>query len=51
VLGDNESTHITFDRNEDQCHWDIRATYDDGDTTDERNINLCEVTTVTLTSD
>ena len=34
---------------EDQCHYDIRATYDDGDTGDWRNINLCATTTITLT--
>ena len=49
VLANGESAEITFPRAETQCQWDIRATYDDGDTTDQRGVNLCELTTVTLT--
>lgn len=49
VLANGESAEITFDRNEDECVWDIRATYDDGDTGDWRGINLCETTDVNLT--
>jgi hypothetical protein len=48
VLANGESAEITFARNETQCQWDIRATYDDGGTTDERGVNLCEVATVTI---
>lgn len=47
VLGDGESAEITFDRS-DVCLWDIRVTYDDGDTGDWRQINLCETTDITL---
>jgi hypothetical protein len=50
VLATGESAEITFDRGETQCLWDIRGTYDDGDTTDERGVNLCEVATVNLTA-
>ena len=39
----------SFDPVTDQCHWDAAVTYDDGDTGDWRNINLCETTTITLT--
>ena len=49
VLANGESASITFPRAETQCQWDIKATYDDGDTTDARGVNLCELTTVTLT--
>ena len=48
VLADGESAEVSFDRNEDQCVWDIRVTYDDGDTNDERGINLCETTDITF---
>ena len=48
-LGNGESAQITFPRGETQCNWDIKVTYDDGDVTDERKVNLCEVATVTLT--
>ena len=50
VLANGESAQITFPRAETQCTWDIKATYDDGDTTDARGVNLCQVATVTLTA-
>ena len=49
VLANGESAEVTFDPGADHCHYDIRATYSDGDTGDWRNINLCETTTITLT--
>lgn len=51
TLANGESAQITFPRAETQCLWDIRATYDDGDTTDSRGVNLCELTTVNLTAE
>jgi hypothetical protein len=51
VLANGESAQISFPRTETQCLWDIRATYDDGDTTDARGVNLCELTTVNLTAE
>jgi hypothetical protein len=50
VLANGESATVTFPRAETQCQWDIRATYDDGDTTDVRGVNLCQTTTVNLTA-
>ena len=50
VLGNNEQTEITFDRNEDQCSWDIKVTYDDGTNNDLRAVNLCETTEVEFTA-
>lgn len=50
VLADGESAEVTFDRNEDQCMWDIRVTYDDNTANDERGINLCEVSEFTFTA-
>lgn len=49
VLANGESAEITFDRNETECMWDIRATYSDGDVGDWRNVNLCETTEINLT--
>ena len=49
TLANGETAEITFERGETQCSWDIRVTYDDGDTGDSRGVNLCEVATVTLT--
>jgi hypothetical protein len=51
VLANGESAQISFPRGETQCLWDIRATYDDGDTTDARGVNLCELSTVNLTAE
>jgi len=48
-LGNGESAQIKFARGETQCNFDIKVTYDDGDITDLRKVNLCEVATVTLT--
>ena len=49
VLGNNESSEITFDRDEERCLWDIRVTYQGGGTGDWRQINLCETTEIELT--
>ena len=48
VLANGQTVEVSFERGEAQCLWDIRATYDDGDTSDLRGVNLCEVGTVTL---
>ena len=50
TLANGETAQITFPRNTSECNWDIKATYDDGTNTDMRNVNLCEVATVTLTA-
>ncbi len=50
VLASGESAEVSFDRDEDQCVWDIRVTYDDGTENDERGINLCEVSEFTFTA-
>jgi hypothetical protein len=49
TLANGETAQVSFERGQDQCLWDIRVTYDDGDTSDMRGVNLCEVATVTLT--
>ena len=48
VLGADEQAEISFDNDEEQCSWDIRVTYEDGDTGDWRGIDLCETVTVEL---
>jgi hypothetical protein len=48
ILQNGQSAEVAFGRNESSCLWDIRATYDDGGTTDVRQVNLCEVGTVNL---
>ena len=49
TLANGESAAITFPHGETECNFDIKATYDDGATTDARGVNLCTLTTVTLT--
>jgi len=48
VLAAGERGEVTFDREEDRCEWDIRVTYEDGDTGDWRGIDLCETAVVEL---
>lgn len=48
VLQPGQTAQVVFDRAESQCNYDIRATYTDGDTSDVRNVNLCQVGTVNL---
>jgi hypothetical protein len=50
VLNNGEQTDITFDRNEDQCSWDIKVTYDDGTNNDLRAVDLCHTTEVEFTA-
>jgi hypothetical protein len=49
TVADGASGTVQFARDQDQCVWDIRATFEDGQTGDWRGINLCETTTITLT--
>lgn len=49
TLANGESADITFPRGTEQCNWDIKATYDDNDTTDQRGVNLCTTTSVEIT--
>ena len=50
VLHNGESGHVSFDPDEDHCMYDIRVTYDDGDTGDWRQINLCQTSEIELTA-
>ncbi len=48
VLQSGQTGQVVFDRAESQCNYDLRVTYDDGDTSEMRNINLCQTATVQL---
>jgi len=50
VLNDGEQAAVTFDRDEEQCSWDIKVTYDDGTNNDLRGVDLCETTEVEFTA-
>ena len=47
VLANGESTPIEFERGDDRCFWDIRATGEAGGELVMMNQNLCELTTIT----
>lgn len=49
TLAEGGSGQVSFVRGQDQCLWDIRATFDSGETGDWRQLNLCEASTITLT--
>lgn len=49
VLANGESAQIVFERGDDRCLWDIRATAEGGGELDMRNVDLCTTTTVTAT--
>lgn len=48
MIASGDTAQVSFERGEAQRLCDIRATYDDGDASDLRGANLCEVGTVTL---
>ena len=50
TLANGERAEITFDRDEQQCHWDIKVTYDDHTNNDLRDVNLCETNEVEFTA-
>ncbi|HYD13303.1 MAG TPA: hypothetical protein VEC11_10695 [Allosphingosinicella sp.] len=48
VLQSGQTAQVVFDRAESQCNYDLRVTYQDGDTSEMRNVNLCQTATVNL---
>ena len=48
VIAPGSTASVTFPRTESQCNWDVRAVYTDSTNAELRNVNLCEVATVTL---
>jgi hypothetical protein len=48
VLQPGQTAQVVFDRAEQQCNYDLRATYDDRDTSEMRNLNLCQTGTISL---
>ena len=50
VLNNGERAAVRFDRDEDQCSWDIKVTYDDGTSNDLRGVDLCQTTEVEFTA-
>ena len=48
VLQDGQAFNVRFARGMQDCMWDIRVVYNDGDSSEFRNVNLCRVSRVNL---
>lgn len=48
VLMPDERVKITFSDDSDLCYYDIQVEYKDGDKREERNVNLCETSSVSF---
>lgn len=48
VLADGASVNITFPHDANACHWDIKVVYEDKETAVWNDINLCEVSKITV---
>lgn len=48
ALAEDESVDITFNRNAQACRWDLKVRYNDGDEATWQNLNLCNISRVTL---
>jgi hypothetical protein len=42
TLANGESAQITFERSETQCQWDLRVVFENGQSLEERGVNLCQ---------
>ena len=48
ALADGEVVNITFPHNASACHYDIKVKYNDGDTAEWSDINLCNYSEISL---
>jgi hypothetical protein len=48
ALADKESVNLTFNAPDSVCNWDMKVKYNDGDTAEWSNLNLCSIDKVTL---
>jgi hypothetical protein len=48
ALGDGETAAITFTAPNSVCQWDMKVKYNDGDTAEWRNLNLCNTSKISL---
>jgi hypothetical protein len=48
VLRNGGVFNVSFGRNTQDCSWDIKVVYNDGDTSEFRRVNLCQVSRVNL---
>jgi hypothetical protein len=48
VLADRQTFNVRFGNRTQACQWDIKVVYDDGDTSEFRQVDLCSVSRVSL---
>lgn len=48
ALAADESVNLTFNAPANACKWDMKVKYNDGDTAEWTNLNLCSIDKVTL---
>jgi len=48
VLENGESLDVSFGKSEKTCIWDMKVTYDDGETAVWEDLNLCKISKLTL---
>ena len=48
TLEEDAAVDISFNAPDNACRWDLRVKYNDGDTAEWKNLNLCSIETVTL---
>lgn len=48
VLNNGESFDLQFGRAEKTCNWDMKVTYDDGESAVWQALNLCQISKLTL---
>ncbi len=48
VLRNGQQLDISFNGGSNECRWDIRVVYDDGDQAEFMRVNLCRISKVTL---
>ena len=47
-LPDGNSVAIGFSRSEKSCNWDLKVVYDDGDTAEWEDFDLCKISNIRL---
>ncbi|MCP1551292.1 MULTISPECIES: hypothetical protein [Methylorubrum] len=48
AIANGDTADITFNGGSNACKWDIKVVYNDGDESEFRGVNLCNVSRVTL---
>lgn len=51
VLSNGENIHITFSRGTQTCKWDLKVVYDDGESAEWSNVDLCQISSIAVSYD